>query len=155
MFTGMKSIFVKIILACTLLFAGLTAFLPVDTSNPVQDVLRQTNAFRKEKGLAVLELREELNIIARQHSENMAKGNVPFGHTGFENRNRMAIKSMGMLRIFSENVAFGQPNGKDAVEKWKTSAGHRQNLLGKFRFTGIGTAKDKQGRIYYTQVFGG
>ncbi len=151
----MKPLFATITLACTLLFAGLTAFISVDTSNPVQEVLRQTNAFRKEKGLSALELREELNVIARQHSENMAKGNVPFGHTGFEKRNSMAVKSMGTLRIFSENVAFGQANGKDAVEKWKISAGHRQNLLGKFRFIGIGTAKDKQGRMYYTQVFGG
>jgi uncharacterized protein YkwD len=127
MFTGMKSIFVKVTFACTILLAGLTAFIPVDTSNPVQEVLLQTNAFRKEKGLGVLEMREELNIIARQHSENMAKGNVPFGHTGFEKRNSMAIKSMGTLRIFSENIAFGQANGKDAVEKWKISAGHRQN----------------------------
>lgn len=151
----MNAVFVKVSLACTLFFAGLSAFAPANINTIVQEVLTETNAFRKAKGLGALELREELNAIAVKHSQDMAKGLVTFGHAGFEKRNVMAFKNMSGLRGFAENVAFGQATGKEAVSKWQLSPGHRQNLLGRYRFTGIGIAKDKDGRIYYTQVFGG
>ncbi len=151
----MKSIFLKVALASSMLFFGLNSFVPVNNSSLVQEVWLETNAFRKTKGLSELELREELNAIALQHSENMAKGHVAFGHSGFEKRNSQALKSISNIKGFAENVAFGHQTGKDAVEKWKISAGHRQNMLGKFKYIGIGIAKDKQGRMYYTQVFGG
>jgi uncharacterized protein YkwD len=151
----MNSVFVKVSLTCILFFAALTAFSPANINNLVQEVLTESNAFRKSNGLGALEIKEELNVIARQHSENMAKGIVAFGHAGFEKRNLMASKSISGLRGFAENVAFGQETGKEAVGKWQLSAGHRQNLLGNYRFTGIGIAKDKNGRFYYTQVFGG
>ncbi len=151
----MKPVFLKVSLVCTLFFAGLNAFVPANTSNLVQEVLIETNAFRKSNGLVALELRDELSMIAQQHSDNMAKGSVTFGHAGFEKRNVLAFKSMTGLKGFAENVAFGHATGRDAVGKWQLSSGHRLNMLGKYRFIGIGIAKNKQGRIYYTQVFGG
>jgi uncharacterized protein YkwD len=137
------------------LFTGLSSFRPSITQSLVQDVLTETNQFRTSKGLPELQLKEELNAIAQQHSENMAKGKLAFGHAGFEKRNNMAVKSMKTINVFAENVAFGAATGKDAVNMWKSSEGHRKNMLGPFRYIGIGIAKDKQGRIYYTQVFAG
>ena len=133
----------------------LTAFAPGKTNSLVNDVLEETNLFRKSKALKALAINEELNEIAQKHSENMASGRVSFGHAGFEKRNTLAVESISSISSFAENVAFGATSGKDVVAMWKNSSGHRRNMLGKFTYIGIGIAKDKQGRIYYTQIFAG
>lgn len=151
----MKPFFLCVPVICMLFIACLSSFSPAGKDGLVNDVLAETNRFRKSKGLAELQLREELNTIAQQHSSNMAKGKVAFGHDGFSKRNNMAVKSMGSIKGFAENVLFGASTGKDAVNMWKNSEGHRKNILGRYRYVGIGIAKDKQGRNYYTQVFAG
>jgi uncharacterized protein YkwD len=151
----MKRIFLYAPVICILLFTGLVSFVPSNTNSLVEDVLTETNQFRKSKGLPELEVKEELNVIAQQHSNNMAKGMVAFGHAGFEKRNNMAVKSIRTIKEFAENVAFGAATARDAVNMWKSSEGHRKNMLGRYAYIGIGIAKDKQGRLYYTQVFAG
>ncbi|RYD76025.1 MAG: CAP domain-containing protein, partial [Sphingobacteriales bacterium] len=115
-------------------------------------VLEFTNKFRSSKGLNDLAPNKYLNELAQQHSENMASGKVKFGHDGFAKRNTAAQKQMA-IRNFAENVAYGAATGEAVVNQWKNSDGHRKNMLGKFSQIGIGVAKDKQGRIFYTQVF--
>lgn len=137
------------------LFVSLISFVPENNSGLVQDVLSQTNQFRKSKGLPELIVRNELNEIAQQHSANMASGRVRFGHSGFEKRNSMARKKIQSMNSFAENVAYGASTGKQVVSMWKNSPGHRRNMLGHYKYIGIGTAKDKKGRIFYTQVFAG
>lgn len=117
------------------------------------DVLSQTNQFRKSKGKTALVMRDDLNRIAEKHSENMARGRVSFGHGGFNSRFAAARQSVQGMNNFAENVAYGATTGKEVVADWKKSPGHRKNLLGNFKYIGIGTAKDKNGRMYYTQVF--
>ncbi|MBC7935097.1 MAG: CAP domain-containing protein [Rhizobacter sp.] len=116
------------------------------------DVLNYTNEFRHSKGLDNLTTNAILNNIAQKHSENMASGRVKFGHDGFAKRNTAAQKQLA-IRSFAENVAFGVTTGEAVVDLWKNSEGHRKNMLGKFNQVGIGVAKDKQGRIFFTQLF--
>jgi uncharacterized protein YkwD len=97
-------------------------------------------------------MRNDLNAIARKHSEDMAKGNCSFGHSGFDQR-YTRIKKIFQSCTAAENVAYGYRTGKEAVDQWKNSGGHRGNMLGKYKYTGIGTAADARGRIYYTQIF--
>lgn len=96
-----------------------------------------------------------LNTIARKHSEDMAGGRVGFGHEGFGKRNAMANRVIKHMHDFAENVAYGPTTGTAVVNLWKNSPGHRRNMLGHYKYIGIGVAKDRQGRIYYTQVFAG
>jgi uncharacterized protein YkwD len=117
-----------------------------------QEVLKYTNQFRRSQGLRSLVMLEELNSIARKHSEDMAKGKRPFGHGGFDKRQKEIGKKLKFRQV-GENVAFGAHNGREAVIMWENSAGHRQNLLGDYDYIGIGTASDRDGRIYYTQIF--
>lgn len=138
---------------CLTLFIGLTSFTPVADSNLVEDVLSYTNKFRKSKGLPALIMKDDLNDIAQKHSTNMAKGRVGFGHDGFQNRYDEARKKISGFSGFAENVAYGAKSGKDVVNMWKNSSGHRRNMLGNYKYIGIATSKDRQGRIYYTQVF--
>src|SRR5205823_4645262 len=41
-----------------------------------------------------------------------------------------------------------------AVEGWKKSPGHRENLLKPFKELGVGAAKSASGRWYLVQIFG-
>lgn len=137
------------------LFVLTTAFFVPADDALADDVLKETNAFRAVNNLDALQMNEALNNIAQQHSGNMAKGKVAFGHAGFETRNRLAVQAVSGLRATAENVAYGPATAAAVVSLWKNSSGHRKNMLGKYRFIGIGIAADKQGRLYYTQVFGG
>ena len=146
----------KLLIALTslCLFIGLVSFAPGNASL-IQDVLTHTNKFRQSKGLAALTMRQELNAIAQKHSADMASGRAGFGHGGFNKRYALAKNKVKPMRSFAENVAHGATSGVQVVSMWKSSSGHRRNMLGKFKYIGIGIAKDKRGRIFYTQVFAG
>lgn len=151
----MKKKIVSTTVICILFFASLVSFSPNKNINLVSDILNQTNQFRRLNGLPALVIRQELNAIAQKHSADMASGRIGFGHGGFSKRNAMAMQEIKGIHSFAENVAYGASTGKEVVNLWKTSAGHRRNMLGRYKYIGIGTAKDKKGRIFYTQVFAG
>ncbi len=151
----MKRNFLSAAFICLSLFVSLISFSPDNNTSLVTDVLSQTNQFRKSEGLQELIMVPELNAIAQKHSSDMASGHVGFGHSGFGKRNAKANKEIKGLHSFAENVAYGATSAKEVVTLWKNSAGHRRNMLGRYKYIGIGTAKDRKGRIYYTEVFGG
>jgi uncharacterized protein YkwD len=135
---------------------SLLSFAPEKSSSvgPVEDVLKYTNQFRRSKDLKALEMRDDLNAIARKHSEDMASGRCAFGHHGYDLRVSKIKKTVKPCDGYTgENVAYGAPNGKEAVDVWKNSSVHRKNMLGDYKYIGIGTASNKKGVIYYTQIF--
>ena len=144
--------------ASVLLFLHVI-FLLAFTSAPTakedlaEDILKYTNQFRRSKGLPALEMRNDLNTIARKHSEDMASGRRRFGHAGLKDRELKVKRIIKPYRSFAENVAYGAKDGKEAVSIWKGSNGHRKNILGNYKYTGIGTATNRRGIIYYTQIF--
>jgi uncharacterized protein YkwD len=132
----------------------LFSFNGTSTTSLRDDVLKVTNEFRKSKNIAALEMNEEMNAVAQKHSQNMANGKVSFGHVGFAQRTDEIKKKMKNCGAFAENVAFGVSTAKEAIELWKSSDGHRKNLLGKYRYIGIGIATSKtNGQTYFTQIF--
>ena len=138
-----------------LLFFPLLLFI---SATPVkegltEDILHYTNKFRRSKGLKALELRSDLNAIAQKHSEDMAKGRRSFGHGGFSQREAQVKKIIQPYGGMAENVAYGARNGKEAFEIWKKSSGHRKNMLGDYKYIGIGTASNRRGAIYCTEIF--
>jgi len=98
-------------------------------------------------------MRDDLNEIARKHSEDMAKGKCAFGHSGFEQRETQAQEIIKPFYAMAENVAFGATTAKDVVTMWKNSSEHRKNMLGDYKYIGIGTAPDAKGQLYYTEIF--
>jgi uncharacterized protein YkwD len=121
--------------------------------NMEQSILYYVNLHRRAIRLASLQLNNSESAIAAQHSRDMATGRTPFGHTGFHERISMLNKQVGPIRVAAENVAYGQMSAKEVVDGWLGSPGHRRNIEGNFRLTGIGLARDRNGRIYYTQIF--
>ena len=140
-------------LLITLLFSSLLSFTPARNESLVDDVLNYTNKFRKSKGLPALVMRDDLNTIAQKHTENMAAGKVSFGHDGFEKRQTQMKSAVAEASQFAENVAYGASSGEAVVNEWKKSNGHRRNMLGDYKYIGIGVARNNRGILYYTQVF--
>jgi len=96
------------------------------------------------------------NVIsaeAAKHSENMANNRVAFGHDGFDTRIQRISSQLGVARQSAENVALGNLSAQQVVSNWINSPGHRQNIEGNFTLTGIGTARNKKGVTYFTQIF--
>lgn len=139
--------------------ALLLLFLPVlfiaaapPKDNLAGDVIKYTNQFRRSRGLAPLEMRTDLNALALKHSQDMANGKKSFGHSGYDRRVVQIKKVFGTCKT-AENVAYGATDAKDAVNTWKGSSGHRKNMLGDYKYIGVGTARNKRGVIFYTQIF--
>lgn len=111
------------------------------------------NQHRQSQGLSSLRSDQRISDQARAHSEAMAKGQVPLGHDGFEQR----VKSTGILYTkVAENVAVNQGHSDpatQAVQSWLKSSGHRQNIEGSYDLTGVGVAKNSAGEYYFTQIF--
>ena len=116
------------------------------------DVLKYTNDYRRSKGLKELVMKDDLNSLARKHSEDMAKGRLNVGHSGYDQRAAKVKKIYGTWMV-AENVAYGARDAKEVFSIWKKSSGHRKNMLGNYKYIGIGTAKSKRGVIYYTEIF--
>lgn len=124
-----------------------------DNDRMESEILRLTNAYRKDKGLSPLRLNAVCSAQALQHSRDMARGRVRFGHDGFKKRVQRVGQSLGRLAASAENVAYGQQSAEEAVNTWINSAPHRKNLSGNYTKIGIGVAQSKEGQYYFTQIF--
>jgi len=140
----------RVIFLISALFVFSAAVSP--TNQLANDVLKYTNDYRRSKGLKELIMKDDLNSLARKHSENMASGRLSLGHSGYDQRAAKVKKIYGTWMV-AENVAYGAQDAKEAFSLWKKSSGHRKNMLGNYKYIGIGTAKNKRGIIYYTEIF--
>ena len=140
----------RVIFLISALFVFNAAVSP--TNQLANDVLKYTNDYRRSKGLKELIMKDDLNSLARKHSEDMAKGRLSVGHSGYEQRAAKVKKIYGTA-IVAENVAYGARDAKEVFSLWKKSSGHRKNMLGNYKYIGIGSAKNKRGVIYYTEIF--
>ncbi|CBJ12886.1 hypothetical protein LLO_2466 [Legionella longbeachae NSW150] len=120
----------------------------------IQDsVLFYINKYRQQHGLSKLTMDNRIVIQAKQHSLDMANHRMPFGHKDFGKRIatlRTQIKNTGGG---AENVAYNYKNAQEVVRQWLRSPGHKRNIVGQYNLTGIGVARDKLGKLYYTQIF--
>jgi uncharacterized protein YkwD len=124
-----------------------------DIAGTRNTILKLINEHRASLKLPALQLLDELNTEAQQHSDKMASGSVGFGHTGFGDRyNRISKKVKGVNGI-AENVAYGDITTEEIVDGWLNSLGHKKNIEGDFNYTGIGIGQRKDGVYFYTQIF--
>lgn len=138
------------------LFAFLLLTSSVSYANEKQDVeniLQQINHYRLTHFRLPLRLNQELNHIAKVHSNHMASHQIAVGHTGFQQRFITIRKVLPESRQAAENVASGYKNIDAVVQGWIHSPGHRQNILGMYNLTGIAISYDEHHIPYYTQIF--
>jgi len=126
---------------------------PSGPNNTEKGILYYVNLHRHSIGLSLLQLNTVESAVATQHSRDMASGRTPFGHMGLQSRVDAIVRQLGPVTSTGENVALGQRSPREVVADWLQSPGHRRNIEGDFRLTGIGLARDSKGVIYYTQIF--
>jgi uncharacterized protein YkwD len=131
-----------------------SAFATVTRDTAIQNaVLIYINEYRQQHGLPKLTMNNQMVREATQHSIDMATHRMPFGHNAFEQRIARLHKQINRSSAGAENVAYNYKDARTVVQQWVRSPGHKRNIIGNYTLTGIGIAYDKQGRIYYTQIF--
>jgi uncharacterized protein YkwD len=123
-----------------------------DISDLELEILQLINEHRGTLSLAPLAFYPPIQAASFQHSTNMAKETVPFGHEGFSDRANTLVQNLKGSAA-SENVAMGQRTAEEVVQGWLNSPGHRNNIEGDFNLTGISVVKNEQGENLFTQLF--
>jgi uncharacterized protein YkwD len=152
----MKKIKFFISVLCLALFPFAATHAAVVLNQMEKNVFNMINQNRVAHSLAPLTWSDTVAQQARMHSINMADKVVPFGHQGFDTRFATLSRLIPGLTSMGENVAWNQGYSKPgaaAVQMWLNSPGHYANIMGDFNLTGVGVAKDPQGRHYFTQIF--
>lgn len=116
-------------------------------------ILYYINQYRNKHGLNSLTLDTRMSKEAQQHSQDMATHRQPFGHQQFMQRIKRLHKQIKLSGAAAENVAYNYKDARDVVTNWLRSPGHKRNIDGHYNLTGIGTARDAKGKIYFTQIF--
>jgi len=114
------------------------------------------NQYRKDHGLPALAWDIAIARAARAHSKDMAMGDVDFGHEGFKDRVDELKSVMSGFRGAGENVLMTSnldQVAQTAVTMWLHSPHHLENIRGDFNYSGLGVWQDKDGTIYFTQIF--
>ena len=121
-------------------------------SNYANEVLRLVNIERSKAGLSALTTNSTLTAAANKRAQETVQS---FSHTrpngtGFQT----ALTEFGVsYRAAGENIAYGQRTPQEVVTGWMNSPGHRANILNaNFNKIGIGVYQ-KNGVIYWSQLF--
>lgn len=122
-------------------------------------LLAAVNRIRAENGLPSLRKSEKLTDISRALSRDLARSGA-LSHTDSKGRDlgaRIAASRIKGWRLIGENVgrSTGFRNDAEAiVSSWMKSPPHRKNILTRdYDYTGIGTARAKDGTLYAAQLF--
>jgi hypothetical protein len=114
------------------------------------------NGHRSRAGLGALKWSPLVAERARHHSEAMAARDVGFGHARFEARAGSIAQELRVARV-AENIFRSSPRDADlaeiALERWRDSPVHLENMEGAFTITGVGAARDDDGEVFLTQIF--
>jgi uncharacterized protein YkwD len=119
------------------------------------DIVAQTNLWRKKLGCRALRVDAKLGYAARGHSGFMARGGK-FSHVGAGGSTFSARATRaGYSAAMSENIAFGYRSGSEVVAAWMKSPGHRANIANcQAKAVGVGAIYAANATPYYTQDFG-
>ena len=112
------------------------------------------NTERTKNNLNILSYSEKATTSSRKHSEDMMIKNY-FDHTNKENKSpfdRMEEEGINYKNA-GENIAAGQSSAIYAHHAWMNSLGHRKNILGDYKYIGVGVIFGGYYNIYYTQNF--
>lgn len=118
-------------------------------------ILKLVNEARIESGLTPLRINEELNNIAIMKAKDMAEEEILSHISKKYGMTFNLIKANGMkFSAAGENIARWHDTPEFVVERWLNSKGHRENILNSnYDETGIGMAKDKEGKNYWVEIF--
>jgi len=140
-----------------LIYPGQVLTIPnLDSVKALEnEVIRLVNIERSKAGLPQLTQNWELSRVARYKSQDMIdRGYFAHNSPTYGSPFKM-MESFGIrFSAAGENIAMGQQSPSQVMNAWMNSPGHRNNILSpSFTQIGVGLAKDKKGRMYWTQMF--
>lgn len=115
------------------------------------------NAIRKINGLPLFTWSATASYTAQSHSRDMAEKNY-FSHTSIDGRTlgkRLTLAGIGWMSC-AENINAGYWSTFESADSWyNSSGGHRNAILGSYKFIGVGFAYDENSDygIYGTQDY--
>ena len=138
--------------------------MPPKVAGWSQEIHRQLNAFREEKGLPPLARHDGLEQLALDHCEWLVdKRGTSFihgsnvSHSGQHYRSRVARIEHGM-EAWGENVGYIGHTPDDPARRlillWQNSPSHRKAMLGNWTHAATGIRVDEDGAIFATMNFG-
>ena len=139
-----------------LIYPGQKIKIPViETKALESEVVRLVNIERSKVGLPPLKENWQLSRIARYKSQDMINKNYFSHYSPTYGSPFKMIESFGLrFSAAGENIAMGQRTPQEVMNAWMNSPGHRSNILNPtYTEIGVGLAKDKSGRCYWTQMF--
>jgi uncharacterized protein YkwD len=106
--------------------------------------MRKINDRRAARGLRRLEWDQHIGYVARRHARRMARRGAVWHDLRLARR-------VTHWRTLGQNSGTGGRCRRLFKAFWRSS-GHRRNILGKWRFVGVG-AGWRSGRLFVQQVF--
>ncbi len=107
-------------------------------------MIKKINKRRARNGRKRLDRDRQLGFVARRHSRAMARNRAIFHDNNLGNE-------VTRWRRLGQNVGTGR-RCRGLFKAFWRSSGHRANILGSWRFVGVG-AERRGGRIYVHHVF--
>ena len=120
------------------------------------EIIDLINSTRYKYGLQPLIYSEKATKSAKKHSEDMKDNNF-FNHKNLKNEtpfDRMEKEGISYMTA-GENIAAGQVNAIFAHNGLMNSIGHRKNILGNYKYIGVGVVFGGKYKTYYTENFFG
>lgn len=119
-----------------------------------EEYMELVNDHRVSIGLNPLIYSKDIEVLAQNHSDNMASGAVAFGHTGSSERCQNIRSSFGSSNLCGEIVAKGQTSVSLVFQAWMNSSNHKSKIEGaRYTHTGFAFKKASNGVIFWTQIF--
>lgn len=124
----------------------------MDIDRMIRDVVRLTNDERVKAGLPALTYNSVLEKGAMIRAQEIIES---FSHTRPDGSKFYTVfDGSYAFSAMGENLAAGFNTAASVVDGWMNSEGHRANILKEvYTQIGIGIKKDKEGRIYWVQIF--
>jgi len=108
-------------------------------------VMKRINRRRARQGLHKLRWDKQLAYVARRHAKAMARAGGGIWHDSNLGQRVTRWRALG------QNTGRGR-RCRSLVKAFWRSSGHRANILGRWRYQGVGI-KWRRGRLYVQQVF--
>ena len=146
-----------LILALFLAVPQCSLFRNIDEDELARKVFDLVNEHRASLDLNELEWNDTIAAQCRNHCKNMASGDVPIGHSGFDQRT-VNIRAEIWFTDIRENVGFiadimGMMSPAPyMMDLWLENPGHRASIEGRFTQSGVGVYSN-QVEFYFTQIF--
>jgi uncharacterized protein YkwD len=119
-----------------------------------EEYLRLANEHRSRHGLTPLLHHYAIDDNAYIHSRGMSMRTRPYGNAGLDQRCRRIKSRLGTGKDCEEIISQGQRTPAEALKNWLKSPDAKKLIEDpRFSYSGLGVHQDKNGVIYWTQIF--